>query len=241
MPRWLEFLFALVVLTLLLPIFAIICVLIIFESPGNPFFLQERVGRNKKRFRIIKFRKMYVETPDDGKGLTMKNDTRLTYIGYWLDRFKLDELPQFINVLLGQMSIVGPRPEIPLYIQYYPEKWDVILSVRPGILGYAQKMISIQEADLFPENCPDPVSYYIQYILPCKLDTELEYIRKRNILIDLSVLFSVLWLYFKAIPSSIQVCIKSMFFQYSEGRQIETSFPIAESKDAIQSIPDSTL
>ena len=170
----------------------------------------------------------------------MKNDKRLTYVVYWLDRFKLDELPQFINVLLGQMSIIGPRPEIPQYIQYYPKKWETILSIQPGILGYAQKSIGIQEADLFPKDCPDPVSYYIQHILSRKLDSEIDYIRTQSFFTDLSVLFTVLWLYFNTIPSNIWVCVKSMFFQYSERRHLET-VSIAKSNDRVYSVTDSVL
>ena len=134
--------------------------------------------KTERLFLMIKFRKMPRHVPKNGKGITTANDIRLTRMGRLLERFKLDELPQFINVLLGNMSIVGPRPEIPRFTAFYPEKWAKILSKRPGIIGYSQIKVP-HETDLYPANCLDHEEYYIQNILPEKLDNEIEYIQKK--------------------------------------------------------------
>lgn len=190
MPRWLEFIIALIGLIVISPLIAIIMLAIVLDSPGWPFFLQRRVGLGGQYFWMFKFRKMPSSVPPDGKGITTKNDIRLTRVGRYLERFKLDELPQLINVVLGTMSLVGPRPEIPRFTNHYSEKWRKVLSIRPGVIGYNQIKVP-HETDLYPPDCMDHEKYYIENILPAKLDDEIEYLSKKSLKLDLYILFSV--------------------------------------------------
>ncbi|MGC9326203.1 MAG: sugar transferase [Candidatus Hinthialibacter sp.] len=190
MPRFLEFFIALIALTLLLPVFLVISMAICLDSRGWPFFRQRRVGRGGAIFWMFKFRKMFSYVPPDGKGITTNHDVRLTRMGRLLERFKLDELPQIINVLLGDIALVGPRPEIERFISYYPEKWEKVLSIRPGLIGYSQIKVP-HEGDLYPKNCLDHEKYYIEHILPEKLENEIEYMEKKSLWLDLSILFKV--------------------------------------------------
>lgn len=190
MPRWLECLLALFALVILSPLFILLMLAIVIDSPGWPFFLQRRVGVNGEYFWMFKFRKMHASVPPDGKGITTKNDVRLTRMGRFLERFKLDELPQFINVLIGNMSLVGPRPEIPRFTLHYPEKWKQVLSVRPGVIGYSQ-VKTPHETDLYPSDCLDHEKYYIESILPGKLDNEITYIEKKSLWLDFAILLQV--------------------------------------------------
>jgi lipopolysaccharide/colanic/teichoic acid biosynthesis glycosyltransferase len=190
MPRWLEFLIALGGLICISPLFILIMIAIVIDSPGWPFFFQQRVGKNGKLFWMIKFRKMPAVVPKDGKGITTKNDIRLTRIGRYLERFKMDELPQLINVLIGNMSLVGPRPEITRFTKRYVEKWEKVLSIKPGVIGYNQIKVP-HETDLYPQDCMDHEKYYLDHILPNKLDDEIEYISKKNTRFDLYILLNV--------------------------------------------------
>ncbi|MDX9753166.1 MAG: sugar transferase [bacterium] len=190
MPRSIEFLLSLCAILLLSPLFILLMIAIVLDSPGWPFFRQIRVGKNGHLFYMIKFRKMPRYVPKDGKGITTANDIRLTRMGRLLERFKLDELPQFFNVLMGSMSLVGPRPEIPKFTGHYPEKWEKVLSIRPGVVGYSQIKVP-HETDLYPPDCLDHEAYYIQHILPEKLENEIEYIQKKSFRFDLSILVKV--------------------------------------------------
>jgi lipopolysaccharide/colanic/teichoic acid biosynthesis glycosyltransferase len=190
MPRALEIVICIVALFLLAPLFLVLMLAIVLDSPGWPFFLQQRVGKNGRLFQMIKFRKMPRFVPKDGKGITTANDIRLTRMGRMLERFKFDELPQFFNVVSGSMSLVGPRPEIPRFTAHYPEKWQKVLSVRPGVVGYSQINVP-HETDLYPPDCLDHEAYYIEHILPDKLDNEIEYIARKSAYLDFFVLFKV--------------------------------------------------
>ena len=205
MPRWFEILFASGCLLVLLPFFLIIALLIIIDSAGPIFFRQSRIGKNGKSYEIIKFRKMHIDATSHGAAVTQKNDPRLTRVGRWLERFKLDETPQFINVLLGHMSIVGPRPEVEHYVEFYPEKWKTIHTLRPGVVGYAQTRYPF-ESDLYPEDCEDPVRFYIQYILPEKLDLEIEYVQRRGFWFDWGVILQIVQKYWVKLPHNIKTC-----------------------------------
>jgi len=190
MRRFAEIVLTLFVLLLLAPVFIIICTLIVCTSPGNPFFAQTRVGKNGKHFQIYKFRKMDIQEPENGVGVTVLSDRRLNRVGRWLERFKLDELPQFFNVLQGDMAYIGPRPEIPKFVEYYKDKWSIVHSVKPGVLGYAQTICS-HEGELYPPNCTDPESFYLQQILPAKLDAEISYVQSKRFWRDLSIFIRV--------------------------------------------------
>ena len=160
------------------PLFAAIAIAIKLDSPGPVFFRQERVGRWRRAFQMWKFRKMPHDLHEQGPMLTARNDRRLTRVGYWLERTKLDELPQLLNVLSGDMSVVGPRPEVPKFVDRgLRELWDQTLSVRPGIFGPNQVRLR-NEADLFPPGCADVEGFYLRHILPDKLAVDSRYARE---------------------------------------------------------------
>jgi lipopolysaccharide/colanic/teichoic acid biosynthesis glycosyltransferase len=157
------------------PLFLAIAVAIKRDTPGPVFFRQVRVGRKRRPFEMWKFRKMPHDLPEQGPMLTARDDRRLTRVGYWLERTKLDELPQLLNVLCGEMSVVGPRPEVPKFVdRATPELWDQVLSVKPGIFGPNQIRYR-NEADLYPPGCPDVEAFYLHHILPEKLAVDARY------------------------------------------------------------------
>ena len=163
-----------VALILAAPLFLAIAVLIKLDSPGPVFFRQARVGRHQRRFLMWKFRKMYDKLPTQGPSLTRRYDMRLTRVGRILERTKLDELPQLFNVLVGDMSVVGPRPEVPKFVQERSEHWDKVLSVKPGLVGPCQLRFR-NESELFPAGCADLEAYYAEHILPRKLAVDAAY------------------------------------------------------------------
>jgi lipopolysaccharide/colanic/teichoic acid biosynthesis glycosyltransferase len=170
------------------PLFLAIGILIKRDSPGPVFFRQVRVGKKRRPFAMWKFRKMPHEMPEQGPLLTARNDRRLTRIGRWLERTKLDELPQLLNVLASEMSIVGPRPEVPRFVdRATPELWDQVLSVKPGIFGPNQVRYR-NEADLYPKDCADVEAYYLRHILPAKLEVDARYARRSNPVTDVWLL-----------------------------------------------------
>jgi lipopolysaccharide/colanic/teichoic acid biosynthesis glycosyltransferase/nucleoside-diphosphate-sugar epimerase len=162
-------------LALVWPLLAIIAVLVKLDSRGPVLFRQSRVGRHGKPFRILKFRTMVANAPSLGPRLTQKRDPRITHVGQVLRWLKLDELPQLINVVRGDMSLVGPRPEDPHFVASYTEEQRRVLSVRPGIVGPAQIM-GRDELEKYPDDVQDTEAYYVQHILPEKLATDLEYV-----------------------------------------------------------------
>lgn len=190
LKRTLDIVTSAMVLLISLPFFLLIILLIRLETPGPVFFLQKRIGFNNRPFLMFKFRK-FPHGSNCGPGITVVNDPRLTRIGKILERFKLDELPQFLNVLLGQMSIVGPRPETPNFAEYFKKSDLEILSVKPGIFGINQ-LIYRREADLYPKN-NDPQKYYIEELMPKKIINDIEYIRKSSILTDSLILVRCLF------------------------------------------------
>lgn len=187
MKRSLDFCVSLLVLVLLAPLFIVIVVAIRKNSQGQAFFRQVRVGLNGKRFFLYKFRTMHM-VPEAEKGRFDAGDTsRVTPIGRFLRKTKLDEFPQFFNVLKGDMSIVGPRPEIEKWVAVYPERWAVIHTVRPGITDPASIAFRNEEEIL---GCSeDPEICYREKILPRKLDLYEEYVRTQSFLGDLKLIF----------------------------------------------------
>jgi lipopolysaccharide/colanic/teichoic acid biosynthesis glycosyltransferase len=180
-------------LLLLLPVLAIIAVIIKLDSPGPIFFRQERVGRGGRSFRIFKFRSMVVDAEHAGTALTLRADRRITRAGMFLRRSKLDELPQLINVLLGDMSLVGPRPEVPEFIKFYtPEQRVIILSMRPGITDYAA--ILFRDESLLLDGRRDPVEVYRREIMPAKLAHYERYSREIGTANDLRVILATVLL-----------------------------------------------
>jgi lipopolysaccharide/colanic/teichoic acid biosynthesis glycosyltransferase len=180
-------------LLLLLPLLAVIAVIIKFDSPGPIFFRQERVGRRGRLFRVFKFRSMLVGATHAGTALTVRADTRITRVGTFLRRSKLDELPQLVNVLAGDMSIVGPRPEVPEFMKFYtPDQRAVILSMRPGITDYATILFR-DESSLLDQD-RDPVEVYRREIMPVKFTYYERYRREIGILNDLRIIFATILL-----------------------------------------------
>jgi lipopolysaccharide/colanic/teichoic acid biosynthesis glycosyltransferase len=174
-------------LILLLPLMAVIALLIKLDSPGSVLFAHERVGRHGRKFKVLKFRTMVQDAPKLGGAITAGHDPRITRIGRLLRLTKLDELPQLWNVLKGEMSLVGPRPEVERYVQLWePELRELVLSVRPGITGLTQIRYRHEERLLAQQ--PDPEKYYREVLLPLKLASDAEYVRRRSLMFDLSLL-----------------------------------------------------
>ncbi len=174
---------------LLLPLLFFISILILVIEGGPVFYMQERVGKNWELFKIIKFRTM-INSSDQGARITSMNDNRITPLGKLLRKFKLDELPQLFNVLKGDMSFVGPRPEILQFAEYYKSDYNKILSVRPGITDWASIKYS-NENDLIPST-ENREKYYLDVILPDKINLYLEYISNISFTNDLKILFSTI-------------------------------------------------
>jgi lipopolysaccharide/colanic/teichoic acid biosynthesis glycosyltransferase len=178
---------AALMLLLFAPLMLIIALLVKLDSRGPALFRQIRVGRNGREFAVLKFRTMHVDTRSNGREITVAGDSRITRTGRILRTTKLDELPQLINVLRGEMSLVGPRPEVPRYVALYPpEVRDIILSVRPGITDEASIRFR-SEAELLARSV-DPERTYVQEILPAKLRLYASYARHHGVLSDIGIL-----------------------------------------------------
>lgn len=172
-------------LLLLLPGFILISTLIKVTSRGPVFFRQERVGLNGRTFQIIKFRTMITASPND-QLLTVKGDTRITRIGKYLRKYKLDELPQLYNVLKGEMSLAGPRPEVPKYVKTYSKEQLQVLTVKPGITDYAS--IKYYYENELLDLIENPEEIYIKKIMPDKLAQNLKYIEECSLATDLKII-----------------------------------------------------
>jgi lipopolysaccharide/colanic/teichoic acid biosynthesis glycosyltransferase len=177
-------------LILLAPALLLIGAWIKWDSPGPAIFLQQRVGRHGRLFNILKFRTMR-QADASGALLTVGRDSRITHAGHFLRRYKLDELPQLLNVLAGSMSLVGPRPEVPRYVAHYPiEMRALVLSVSPGITDWAA--IEYKDENTLLASSANPEHTYIEQVLPDKLDHYVRYVRERNFWIDLRIIFRTL-------------------------------------------------
>jgi lipopolysaccharide/colanic/teichoic acid biosynthesis glycosyltransferase len=172
-------------LVLLSPLFAVIALAIKHEDDGPVLFCQTRVGRNFRKFRLHKFRSMVPDAGHRGSPITGPEDSRITRVGAFLRKYKLDELPQLINVLIGDMGLVGARPELERYVEMFRPQYALILRERPGITDPATLAYRHEERILEPG---DPDSYYVRQVLPRKLETSLEYSRRRTFLSDLRVI-----------------------------------------------------
>jgi len=186
--RCFDILFSLAGLIILLPLFLIISLVIIIDSHGGFFYYQSRVGKNGKDFKLLKFRTMVTGAEKKG-GLTIgARDGRITKSGYFLRKNKLDELPQLINVLLGDMSLVGPRPEIRKYVDLYSDDQRMVLLVKPGITDWAS-IVFISENEILGRSS-NPEKTYIEEIMPAKIELNKRYIKNRS----LAEYFKILWL-----------------------------------------------
>jgi lipopolysaccharide/colanic/teichoic acid biosynthesis glycosyltransferase len=177
--RLLDILFSAIGLVLLSPLFILFYILVWMESKGGGFFVQERIGKDGKPFGLYKFRSMKTEAEAEGQITVGAHDTRITRIGYFLRKYKLDELPQLWNVLKGDMSIVGPRPEVKRYVDLYTDEQRKVLTVRPGITDHAS-IRYINENEILCR-ADDPERVYIEQIMPDKIKLNMVYIEHHTL------------------------------------------------------------
>ncbi len=191
MKRLFDIFLAFIGLFLLFPLLAVVAILVKLDSRGPAFFQQERVGRNFRPFRILKFRSMAADAENNGPQITVSGDKRVTTMGKVLRKYKIDELPQLINILRGEMSFVGPRPEVRKYIELYKQDYEKLLEMRPGITDPASIKYSKEENVLsLSKNWEED---YIEKILPEKIRISLQYVDKHNILIDTRLIFKTIF------------------------------------------------
>lgn len=191
LKRFTDIFLSFLAILVLLPFMFVISLIVNFESIGGFFYFQQRVGKNGKDFKLIKFRTMYVGADKNGLITVGTNDKRITGFGKFLRKFKLDELPQLFNVIIGDMSIVGPRPEVRKYVNLYNSEQLKVLSVRPGLTDYAS-IIYIEENKILSES-DDPEKMYVEKIMPHKLELNLKYIKNQTIFTDLKIIFKTIF------------------------------------------------
>lgn len=184
--RIFDCLFSCIGLIIISPIFILLSLLIALDSQGGIFYKQVRIGKNMRPFKLFKFRTMYANSDKKGLLTVGDNDNRITRVGYYLRKYKLDELPQLINVLIGEMSFVGPRPEVEKYVKLYNNEQQKVLSVKPGITDWAS-IRYVNESELLARSS-EPEKTYINEIMPAKLAINLEYVKQNNLLIDIKII-----------------------------------------------------
>lgn len=177
-------------LAVLWPVLLLIALAIKIDDPGPVFYRQVRVGRNGKTFRIFKFRTMVVDADKKGLSITVGRDSRITRMGAFLRKTKLDELAQLINVFVGEMSFVGPRPEVPRYVDLYTPYQRQVLLVRPGITDYAS--IAYRNENDLLAGCDDPEKMYIEKIMPDKIELNMKYLREISPIADIRLILSTI-------------------------------------------------
>ena len=190
MIRFFDFILSLVGLVVLAPIFIVLAIWIKIDSKGPVFYKQVRVGRNGIDFGLFKFRSMVVDADKKGLITVGGRDPRITRSGYFIRKYKLDELPQLINVLLGDMSLVGPRPEVRKYVELYTDEQQKVLSVKPGITDYASIEYMDENEILGKSN--DPEKPYIEEIMPEKIKYNMKYIQNKNVSEYFKIIFLTL-------------------------------------------------
>lgn len=186
--RIFDIIISLLGIILLAPLFLLITLFIKIDSPGSAFFRQERIGKNGVKFFIYKFRSMKISQNSNDSKITIGHDSRITKFGHILRKYKIDELPQLFNVLIGDMSIVGPRPEVAEYVNHYsPQNKAIILSVRPGITDFASIFFRNESAILGIS--ANPQYDYINKILPRKLRYCRFYVQKQSFMLDIKIIW----------------------------------------------------
>lgn len=186
--RVFDVIFAAIGIVALLPLLIVTGLAVLFTSRGPVFYVQSRVGRHNTDFRLYKFRTMYAGESSKSLLTIGDRDSRITKVGYWLRKYKIDELPQLVNVLLGDMSLVGPRPEVRKYVDMYDVQQQRVLSVRPGITDWAS--IHFRDESQLLSTADDPEHFYITEIIPSKLHSNLKYIDHHNLIVDLRIIIS---------------------------------------------------
>ena len=190
MKRLLDIFLSFFGILFLLPLFFITGVSVAVSSTGGAFFFQQRVGKKEKVFLLAKFRTMLKNAEKEGQLTTSDTDARITSFGKILRKFKLDELPQLFNVLVGDMSLVGPRPEVPKYVALYNEEQKQVLSIRPGMTSLASIEYS-KENELLAK-AENPEEKYIREIMPAKLALDLQYVKEKSFLLDLKIILKTI-------------------------------------------------
>ncbi|MBK9399418.1 MAG: sugar transferase [Bacteroidetes bacterium] len=186
MKRLLDLTISIIVTIIISPLLLVLAIIIKVDSNGPVFYLQERIGKNRVPFRIFKFRTMYVNADKQGLLTVGERDARITRVGVLLRKYKLDELPQLFNVMVGNMSLVGPRPEVRKYVDLYSEDQLKVLNVKPGITDYAS--IEYANENQLLGNVSNPENVYVTEIMPAKLLLNLKYIEEQSLMTDLMIL-----------------------------------------------------
>lgn len=187
LKRCFDIVFSLIGILFFSPIFILIAIAIMIDSRGGIFYKQVRVGKDNKDFKILKYRTMKVNSDKSGLLTVGARDNRITRVGYFLRKYKLDEMPQLFNVLEGSMSFVGPRPEVRKYVDMYNDEQKRVLNVKPGITDYASIEYSNENEILARSSTPEQT--YINEIMPHKLSLNLKYISDQSFLTDVKIIF----------------------------------------------------
>jgi lipopolysaccharide/colanic/teichoic acid biosynthesis glycosyltransferase len=190
MKRLFDICFSLALILVLLPIGLVVSLWIVFDDFGSPFFVQQRVGQGGKYFGLFKFRSMRKNAESKGQLTVGMKDNRITRSGYFIRKYKIDELPQLLNVLLGEMSVVGPRPEVPKYVALYNEEQQKVLSIKPGITDFAS-IEYVRENELLSQSS-NPEKTYIEEIMPAKLALNLKYVREQSFGTDMKIILQTI-------------------------------------------------
>lgn len=186
MKRLFDIVFSLLLMVILIPLGLVLAVWIMLDDPGSPFFVQQRVGRNGKVFGLVKFRSMRKNAESKGQLTVGMKDNRITRSGFFIRKYKVDELPQLWNVFVGDMSVVGPRPEVPRYVSMYNTEQQRVLSIKPGITDYAS-ILYVRENEILSQ-AADPEQAYINEIMPAKLTLNLKYVDEHSFGSDLKII-----------------------------------------------------
>lgn len=203
MQRLVDILVAALVLVLLSPLFALVSLVIVLESPGNPFYGGWRIGKDGARFRMWKFRTMVTGADRLGGSIAARGDPRITRVGQFLRTTKIDELPQFFNLLCGDLTLVGPRPEDPAIVEHYTAEQKQTLKVKPGITGPGQIYYTTDQVDSIPQGVSAD-QYYIDHLLEKKLRLDLDYLKLRTPLSDCRVVWQTVVLMVRALASVVR-------------------------------------
>jgi lipopolysaccharide/colanic/teichoic acid biosynthesis glycosyltransferase len=190
MKRLFDIVFSLALIVVLLPVGVVVSIWIVLDDFGSPFFVQQRVGKGGKNFGLLKFRSMRKNAELKGQLTVGMKDNRITRSGYFIRKYKIDELPQLVNVFLGEMSVVGPRPEVPKYVLLYNEEQQNVLSIKPGITDFAS-IEYVRENELLSASS-DPEKTYIEEIMPAKLELNLKYLREQSFLTDMKIILQTI-------------------------------------------------
>ena len=191
MIRLFDMLFSILGIIILLPVLLIIYILIVAESKGGGFYIQNRVGKDGIDFKLSKFRSMHIGSDKKGLITVGGRDSRMTKMGYFIRRFKLDELPQLFNVLKGDMSLVGPRPELRAFVALYTAEQLKVLSVKPGITDYAS--IEYVDENTILGSAIDPEKVYVEQIMPHKIRLNMRYIQNQSVKKYFQIIFITFW------------------------------------------------